>query len=127
MNAGRVLVVDDEREMCALLEAGLGKRGFEIVSRPSGDSALGLLDEEDFDAIVADLNMPGTSGLDLAAWVAANRADTPVVVITAFGSLETAVAAIRAGAYDFVTKPFEVETISLTLGRAVGYRRLRAE
>jgi len=99
MNAGRVLVVDDEREMCALLEAGLGKRGFEIVSRPSGDSALGLLDEEDFDAIVADLNMPGTSGLDLAAWVAANRADTPVVVITAFGSLETAVAAIRAGAY----------------------------
>jgi two-component system response regulator AtoC len=125
--AGRLLVVDDEPEMCALLEAGLGKRGFEVTSRTSGDAALALLDEADFEAIVVDLNMPGTSGLDLAAWVAANRADTPVVLITAFGSLETAVAAIRAGAYDFVTKPFEIEAIALTLGRAVGYRRLRAE
>ena len=127
MNAGRVLVVDDEPEMCALLEAGLGKRGFEVVCRTSGDQALALLDETDFDAVVADLNMPGTSGLDVAAWVAANRPDTPVIVITAFGNLETAVAAIRVGAYDFVTKPFEIQAISLTLGRAVGYRRLRAE
>jgi two-component system response regulator AtoC len=126
-SAGRLLVVDDEPEMCALLEAGLTRRGFEVTSRTSGDAALALLDETDFDAIVVDLNMPGTSGLDVAAWVAANRADTPVVVITAFGSLETAVAAIRAGAYDFLTKPFEIETISLTVGRAVGYRRLRVE
>jgi len=125
--AGRLLVVDDEPEMCALLAAGLGRRGFEVTSRPSGDAALALLDESDFEAIVVDLNMPGTSGLDVATWVAANRPDTPVVVITAFGSLETAVAAIRAGAYDFVTKPFEIESIGLTLGRAVGYRRLRAE
>jgi two-component system response regulator AtoC len=126
-NAGRLLVVDDELELCALLEAGLSKRGFTVTSRTSGDAALALLDEADFDAIVVDLNMPGMSGLDVASWVAANRPDTPVVVITAFGSLETAVAAIRSGAYDFVTKPFEVEAIGLTLGRAVGYRRLQAE
>jgi two-component system response regulator HydG len=124
---GRLLVVDDEPEMCALLEAGLSRRGFEVASRTSGDAALALLDETDFDAIVVDLNMPGATGLDVARWVAANRPDTPVIVITAFGSLETAVAAIRAGAYDFVTKPFEIETIALTLGRAVGYRHLRAE
>jgi two-component system response regulator HydG len=127
MSAGHILVIDDEREMCALLEAGLGRRGFEVVSRTSGDDALALLDEQDFDAVVVDLNMPRMSGLDVSAWVAANRPETPVVVITAFGSLETAVAAIRAGAYDFVTKPFEVEAIALTLDRAVGYRRLRAE
>jgi two-component system response regulator AtoC len=127
MSAGRILVVDDEREMCALLEAGLGKRGFEVASSSSGDAALAILDENDFDAVVVDLNMPGISGLDVSAWMAANRPDTPVVVITAFGTLETAVAAIRAGAYDFVTKPFEVEAISLTLTRAVGYRRLRVE
>ncbi|HTB61429.1 MAG TPA: sigma-54 dependent transcriptional regulator [Polyangia bacterium] len=126
-SAGRLLVVDDELELCALLEAGLSKRGFTVTSRTSGDAALALLDEADFDAIVVDLNMPGMSGLDVASWVAANRPDTPVVVITAFGSLETAVAAIRSGAYDFVTKPFEVEAIGLTLGRAVGYRRLQAE
>jgi two-component system response regulator AtoC len=125
--AGRLLVVDDELEMCALLEAGLSKRGFAVTSRTSGDAALALLDETDFDAIVVDMNMPGTSGLDVATWVASNRPDTPVVVITAFGSLETAVAAIRSGAYDFVTKPFEIEAIGLTLGRAVGYRRLQVE
>ena len=125
--AGRLLVVDDQQEMCALLEAGLSKRGFAVTSRTSGDAALALLDETDFDAIVVDLNMPGMSGLDVATWAASNRPDTPVVVITAFGSLETAVAAIRSGAYDFVTKPFEVEAIGLTLGRAVGYRRLQAE
>ncbi len=127
MSGGRILVVDDEREMCALLETGLSRRGFEVASRTSGEEALALLDEADFDAIVVDLNMPGISGLDVAAWVSANRSDTPVVVITAFGSLETAVAAIRAGAYDFVTKPIEVEAIGLTLARAVSYHRLRAE
>ncbi|HEY7372863.1 MAG TPA: sigma-54 dependent transcriptional regulator [Polyangia bacterium] len=127
MSAGRILVVDDDKEMCALLEAGLTKRGFEVTSRTSGDAAIALLDHADFDAIVADLNMPGTSGLDVSTWVAANRVDTPVVVITAFGSLETAVAAIRAGAYDFVTKPFELGAVALTLDRAVGYCRLRSE
>src|SRR6478735_5559556 len=126
MSAGRILVNDDA-EMCALLDAGLTKRGFEVTTRTSGDAAIALLDTSDFDAIVVDLNMPGTSGLDVSTWVAANRADTPVVVITAFGTLETAVAAIRAGAYDFVTKPFELGAVSLTLDRAVGYCRLRSE
>src|SRR6185369_431497 len=119
--------IDDDREMCALLEAGLSKRGFEVTSRTSGDAAIALLDQTDFDAIVADLNMPGTSGLDVSSWVAANRADTPVVVITAFGSLETAVAAIRAGGYDFVTKPVELGAVALTIDRAVGSCRLRSE
>jgi two-component system response regulator HydG len=126
-SGGSILVVDDDAEMCALLVAALGKRGFDVTSRTSGDAAIALLDDADFDAIVADLNMPGTSGLDVCTWVAANRGETPVVVITAFGSLETAIAAIRAGAYDFVTKPFEIETVALTLTRAVAYRRLRSE
>jgi two-component system response regulator AtoC len=127
MSAGRLLVVDDDAEMCALLVAGLTKSGFEVVSQTSGDAALALLETADFDAIVADLNMPGTSGLDVCSWVAANRPDTPAIVITAFGSLETAVEAIRAGAYDFVTKPFEIEAIRLTVRRAVGFHRLRTE
>jgi two-component system response regulator AtoC len=127
MSSRRILIVDDDAEMCALLDTGLTKRGFEVTSRTSGDLAITLLDQSDFDAIVADVNMPGTSGLDVCSWVAANRADTPVIVITAFGSFETAVAAIRAGAYDFVTKPFEVEAVALTLSRAVAYHHLRTE
>ena len=127
MSAGSILVVDDDAEMCALLVAALGKRGFAVTTRTSGDAALALLDDADFDVVVTDLNMPGTTGLDLCARVTSNRPDMPVVVITAFGSLETAVAAIRAGAYDFVTKPFEIETARAHPERAVAHRRLRAE
>src|SRR4029079_19741382 len=69
MSAGRILVIDDDAEMCALLDCGLTKRGFEVTTRTSGDAAIALLDTSDFDAIVVDLNMPGTSGLDGPTWV----------------------------------------------------------
>jgi two-component system response regulator HydG len=124
---GRVLIVDDDRAMCEMLEGALKRRGFETASRTSAEEALTLLGTEDFDVIVTDLNMQGTSGLELCQQVVANRPDVPVVVVTAFGSLETAVGAIRAGAYDFVTKPFEMEDIALTLERAVQHKQLREE
>ena len=123
----RILVVDDERSMCEMLEFGLRKRGFQIIWRTDPEAALSLLESEDLDAIVTDLNMPAVRGTELCSRVLANRPDVPVVVITAFGSLETAVAAIRAGAYDFVTKPFEVEALALVLQRAVQHRALREE
>ena len=83
--------------------------------------------EADFDAVVTDLNMPGANGIDLCERISTNRPDVPVVVITAFGSFDTAVAAIRAGAYDFITKPFDLDALRLTLDRAVQHRRLRDE
>ena len=95
--------------------------------RTAAVDGLALLESEDFDVVVTDLNLGGMSGLELCERVVTNRADIPVVVITAFGSLETAVAAIRAGAYDFITKPFAVEMLALTLGRAVRHRALREE
>jgi two-component system response regulator AtoC len=125
--SGRVLVVDDDRSMCELLQAGLVRRGFEVTWRTSAAEALAAMSEGDFDVIVTDLNMPGTNGLELCERVTANRPDVPVVVITAFGSLDTAVAAIRAGAYDFITKPFEMDVLRLTLDRAVQHHRLRDE
>jgi two-component system response regulator HydG len=121
------LVVDDDRSMCELLQAGLVRRGFEVTWRTSAAEALAAMSEGDFDVIVTDLNMPGTNGLELCERVTANRPDVPVVVITAFGSLDTAVAAIRAGAYDFITKPFEMDVLRLTLDRAVQHHRLRDE
>jgi two-component system response regulator AtoC len=124
---GRILVVDDDRNMCELLESGLGRRGFEVVSRLSADEASEQLSAEDFDVVVTDLNMRGMNGVELCERIAGNRPDLPVVVITAFGSLESAVAAIRAGAYDFITKPLELEALGLTLERAVQHRRLRQE
>ncbi|WP_163990193.1 sigma-54-dependent transcriptional regulator [Pyxidicoccus caerfyrddinensis] len=124
---GRVLVVEDEREMRAMLEKGLTRRGFTPVAMPSADEALAKLAAEDFDVVLTDLRMPGMDGLALCERIALNRPDIPVVVVTAFGSLETAVAAIRAGAYDFVTKPIDVDALVLVLERAVQHRALREE
>jgi two-component system response regulator HydG len=123
----RVLLVDDDQAMCELIAAGLGKRGFEVTWRTSADEAFGLMQSEDYDVVISDLNMRGMNGLDLCERIVANRPDIPVVVVTAFGSLETAVAAIRAGAYDFITKPFQTDVLRLTLERAIQHHVLRAE
>lgn len=124
---GRVLAVDDDRPLCEVLEARLGRRGYEISSAHEGEQALRLVREGSFDVVLADVNMPGLNGIELAERIAANRPDVPVIVITAFGSLDTAVAAIRAGAYDFITKPFEIEAVDLALERAIQHRALREE
>ena len=125
--SARILLVDDDRSLCEWVEAALTKRGLTLTSRTSADQGFALLDAEDFDVVIADLNMRGMNGLELCQRIAGSRPDTPVIVITAFGSLETAVAAIRAGAYDFITKPFEIEALHLTLNRAIAHRALRQE
>ena len=124
MNA-RVLIVDDERNMCELLEADLSTRGFDVTWRTSAAEALEVLAEAEFDVVLTDLKMPEIDGLELCGRIVANRPDVPVIVMTAFGSMETAIAAIRAGAYDFVTKPFEMDILALTLERAVKHGRLQ--
>ncbi|MCH2397986.1 MAG: response regulator, partial [Pirellulales bacterium] len=110
---GRILIVDDEKSMCQLLETDLGLRHFEPTWTTSADEALQLGKEQDYDVLLTDLRMPGMSGTELCERVTANRPDIPVVVMTAFGSLETAVAAIRVGAYDFVTKPIEMDLLAI--------------
>ena len=124
---GRILVVEDDPALTDWLRTALGKRGFTVTARASVAEALSLLASEDFEVVVTDLNLPGDNGIALAERLAGDRPDTPVVVITAFGSMETAIAAIRAGAYDFITKPFEVEALRLTLERAITHRSLRQE
>lgn len=122
---GKILVVDDEKNMAELLETDLKIRDFEAACHTSADDALAALAGQDFDVVLTDLMMPGKSGIELCQQVVALRPDIPVVVMTAFGSMDTAVAAIRAGAYDFVTKPIESDMLALTLGRAVEHRQLK--
>jgi two-component system response regulator HydG len=124
---GRVLIVDDDQGMCELLQSGMSRRGFESVWRTNADEAFQLLSSEDYDVVVTDLNMQGMGGIELCRRIVENFPGIPVVVVTAFGSLETAIAAIRAGAYDFITKPFEVDQLALTLERAVKHRQLQEE
>jgi DNA-binding NtrC family response regulator len=120
--SGRVLVVDDEQEMCEAIAAGLGPRGYEVRWETSAEAALATLEAAEVDVVLTDLNMRGMDGLALCERIVASRPDVPVVVITAFGSLETAIAAIRAGAYDFITKPVKMDALSVALSRAVTRR-----
>jgi two-component system response regulator HydG len=121
----RILVVDDDQAMCELLESDLSGRGFDVDWRVSAHDAFLALPSAEYDVALTDLNMPDMSGIDLCERIVANRPDLPVVVITAFGSLDTAVAALRAGAYDFVTKPFDMELLALALKRAAEHRDLQ--
>ena len=102
-----VFVVDDDKDMTELVQLGLKKRGFTVATFQAGADALVAVRERDVDVVVTDLNMRGMTGLELCQAIVADRPDIPVLVLTAFGSFETAVGAIRAGAYDFVTKPVE--------------------
>ncbi len=124
---GRILIVDDEREMCEVVAASLRKRELDPVWFTSAAEALESLRQESFDVVVSDLQMPGIDGLELCRRITECRPDIPVIVITAFGSFQSAVEAIRAGAYDFVTKPIEMDLLALTVNRAVEHRRLREQ
>ena len=117
--SGHLLIVDDEKAMCELIDTAMSMRGYETAWCLSADDAMSLIKENDFDVVLTDVKMPGTSGLQLCQQISQLRPDIPVVVMTAFGTLETAVAAIRSGAYDFITKPVELEVLALTIARAV--------
>jgi DNA-binding NtrC family response regulator len=123
----RVLLVDDDEALCQTLEAGLVRREFAVVWRTSGDAALALLDVEDFDVVVTDLNLGQLDGIALCQRIALRRPDIPVIVLTAFGSFDTAVAAIRAGAYDFISKPVQIDVLGIALRRASQHKMLREE
>lgn len=122
-----VLVVDDDAAMCEMLEARLESRGFDVTTRLEPTEALDLVESRDFDVVVTDVNMKGTSGVDLCRRVLEKRPSLPVILITAFGTMETAISAIRAGAYDFLPKPFEIDQLALAIERAVEHSRLKDE
>jgi two-component system response regulator HydG len=124
---GSVLLIDDDRSMCEMLVEALAKKGLRATPCTSADDALAAIAATDFDALVTDINMKGMNGIELCKRISANRPDVPVIVITAFGSLDAAIAAIRAGAYDFITKPFELDALELALDRAIQHRALREE
>jgi DNA-binding NtrC family response regulator len=121
----RLLLVDDDEAACRLLAEVLQRESYEVVPTLSADEALALLDESGpFDAILTDLRMPRTSGLDLLRIVRERDPAALVLVLTAFGDATAAGEAIRAGAYDFISKPYDIAALRETLGRALGRRRL---
>ncbi len=124
---GHILVIDDERSMVDLLRTDLTLRGYQITGFTSASEALDEMKATTAQVALTDLNMPHVNGLQLCERFVANRPDVPVVVMTAFGSMETAISAIRAGAWDFVTKPVEMELLDVVLDRAVRHHLLQEE
>jgi len=124
---GKILVVDDDKAMCELLRDGLSERGFEVTTAHAAEPALRALAADDHHMVLTDLQLGADDGLQLARVVSERYPELPVVVITAFGSMDAAIAAIRAGAYDFINKPIDVDALALTVSRAVDHNRLRRE
>ncbi len=123
----RLLVVEDEQAMAEVMAEELRRRRLEVTTVSSADAAFARVMEGDVDVVLTDLNMRGMSGVELCDRVVTNRPDVPVIVVTAFGSMETAVATLRAGAFDFLTKPFEMMQLVVAVERAVRHKLLREE
>jgi two-component system response regulator HydG len=121
------LIVDDDDDMCRMLADGLVALGHAAAWRTSADDAFEIVVRGEADVVVTDLRMRGMNGLELCERVVANRPDVPVIVMTAFGSLETAIATIRAGAFDFLTKPLDASAVAISVERAIAQRALRGE
>lgn len=126
-HAARVLVVDDDRAVRTVLQVNLSKHGMEVELAPTVAQALAILHERAFDVVLTDVRMPGGTGLELLAQIKKSWPDTQVVVMTGYGSVEDAVAAIKAGAADYIIKPIAREELIIILDRAVEQRTLRAE
>ncbi len=121
----RILLVDDEPGVLFTLREVLTDRGHEVVTATSGAAALPRLDGAD--VVLTDLQMPGMSGLELIAAIAARDATVPVILLTAHGSERVAVAAVKAGAYDYLKKPFDIDEVAVVIERALEARRLRVD
>jgi DNA-binding NtrC family response regulator len=122
-----LLVVDDDTAMREMLASLFREKGYPVEEASSADEALERAREVEFDAVLSDVRMPGRSGVELVGELRRFRPDVPVVLMTAFGSVDAAVDAMRAGAFDYITKPFEPEAVLLTLERALEHRQLEEE
>jgi len=102
-----ILVVDDDRNHCKVLKGLLESTGYQALVAYSADAAMPIIDQKDLDLIITDLKMPGKSGMDLLTLCRERRPSVPVILITAYGTIELAIQALKKGAYDFITKPFD--------------------
>jgi two-component system, NtrC family, response regulator AtoC len=114
-----VLIVDDERNMRMVMQMALEEAGYQVLTSESADAAMSILKEPDLDVVLSDLKMPGMSGKEFIARCQQLRPDVPVIIVTAFGSIRSAIECIHAGASDYVTKPFEPEELQFAVQSAL--------
>ena len=124
---GDILIVDDERSMREFLAIYLKRSGYRVEAAPDASSARKALAAREFDVVITDLRMPDGSGLEVLSESKRLHPDTQVIVVTAFATAETAIAAMKAGAYDYLTKPFKVDEVGLVVERALERRVLQRQ
>ncbi len=127
MSNERILVVDDEEQMRDLLAKVLDRKGYQVAVCSDGLEALAYLEKEPADLVITDVRMPGLSGMEALRAVKELNPDIVVLIMTAFGSIDQAVQAVKEGAYDYINKPFKIEEMLLTIEKALDERRLRHE
>jgi DNA-binding NtrC family response regulator len=123
----RILIVDDEEVLRDVLNAVLRREGFDVLSAATGEEALNVLDTEEVDCVVLDVMLPGISGIDTLRAIRIANPYLPVVVITAFSSIDGAIEAMKHGAFHYIPKPFKNEEVVLTINKALEQRRLTRE
>jgi two-component system NtrC family response regulator len=126
MNAN-ILVVEDDPSLRRIMQLRMDHNGFKVHCADSGEAGLAALDREPFDLVLTDLMLPGLSGIDVLKHIKTQFPSTTVIVLTAFGTVETAVEAMKAGAFDYLTKPVDNEELLLAVNRALETARLREE
>lgn len=123
-----VLAIDDEPHMLKLLERIITeKTPYQIMTTNNSLEVPGILEQTQFDLIIADLKMPGIDGIDILRMVKEKKREEEVIIITAFGSLETASEALSLGVFDYITKPFKKEQIIFTVDRAMRWQNMKRE
>jgi len=123
----RILVVDDEESIREFLEIMLKKEGYEVTTAEDGARAKDILSKKSFDMIISDLQMPNMTGIELLKHVKESYPETVFMLITAFGTTETAVEAMKMGAYDYVTKPFKIDEVRMNVANALRAQNLEVE
>src|SRR5512141_2008884 len=123
----RILIVDDEEVLRDVLDVVLRREGFDVLSAASGEEALNVLDTEEVDLVILDIMLPGISGIDTLRAIRIANPLLPVIVITAFSSIDGAIEAMKHGAFHYIPKPFKNEEVVLTVNKALEQRRLSKE
>src|SRR5438874_8432591 len=124
----RILIVDDEEVLRDVLDAVLRREGFEVAMAASGEEALAVLDEDDnIDLVILDIMLPGISGIDTLRALRISNPSLPVIIITAFSSIDGAIEAMKHGAFHYIPKPFKNEEVVITVNKALEQRRLSRE
>jgi DNA-binding NtrC family response regulator len=127
MKKPSILLIDDDDSLRRVMEFNLTEAGYKVQTAASGEEGLTLFEKDSFDAVITDITMPGMSGMEVLAKIRERDGAPPVIVITAYGTIESAVEAMKQGAFDYITKPFNRDELRLTLGKALRMRRLEKE